>query len=69
VSSLRHKSHGWRLRGCNVRNMNPEKAEWLSPELQSGGVEKLNDLFRNHSRPTGHSSSVPTKITPPQTPS
>jgi hypothetical protein len=22
------------LRGCNVRNMNPEKAEGLSPELQ-----------------------------------
>jgi transposase len=29
------KSHGERLRGCNVRNMNPEKAEGLSPELQS----------------------------------
>ena len=29
------KSYGERLRGCNVRNMNPEKAESLSPELQS----------------------------------
>jgi transposase len=29
------KSYGERLRGCNVRNMNPEKAEDLSPELQS----------------------------------
>jgi transposase len=29
------KSHGERLRGCNVRNMNPEKAEGLSPELQT----------------------------------
>ena len=29
------KSYGERLRGCNVRNMNPEKAEALSPELQS----------------------------------
>jgi len=29
------KSYGQRLRGCNVRNMNPEKAEALSPELQS----------------------------------
>jgi transposase len=29
------KSYGQRLRGCNVRNMNPEKAESLSPELQS----------------------------------
>ena len=30
------KSYGERLRGCNVRNMDPEKAEGLSPELQSG---------------------------------
>jgi transposase len=29
------KSYGERLRGCNVRNMNPEKAERLSPELQT----------------------------------
>ena len=29
------KSYGERLRGCNARNMNPEKAEGLSPELQS----------------------------------
>src|SRR5271156_5114172 len=28
------KSYGQQLRGCNVRNMNPEKAEGLSPELQ-----------------------------------
>src|ERR1700733_2718707 len=28
------KSDGERLRGCNVRNMNPEKAKGLSPELQ-----------------------------------
>jgi transposase len=28
------KSYGERLRGCNVRKMNPEKAEGLSPELQ-----------------------------------
>jgi len=28
------KSYGQRLRGCNVRNMNPEKAEGLSSELQ-----------------------------------
>jgi transposase len=28
------KSYGERLRGCNVRNRNPEKAEGLSPELQ-----------------------------------
>jgi len=29
------KSYGERLRGCNVRNMNPEKAEGLSRELQA----------------------------------
>jgi transposase len=29
------KSYGERLRGCNVRHMNPEKAEGLSSELQS----------------------------------
>jgi transposase len=29
------KSYGERLRGCNVRNMNPEKAEGLSAELQT----------------------------------
>src|ERR1700686_4208073 len=29
------KSYGERLRGCNPRNMNPEKAESLSPELQA----------------------------------
>jgi transposase len=28
------KSYGERLRSCNVRNMNPEKADGLSPELQ-----------------------------------
>jgi transposase len=34
-TALVAKSYGERLRGCNVRNMNPEKAEALSPELQS----------------------------------
>src|SRR5690348_17253105 len=29
------KSYGEPLRGCNVRNMNAEKAEGLSPELQA----------------------------------
>ena len=28
------KSYGERLRGCNVRDMDPDKAEGLSPELQ-----------------------------------
>ena len=29
------KSYGERLRSCNIRNVNPEKAEGLSPELQA----------------------------------
>jgi transposase len=30
------KSYGERLRGCNVSNMNPEKAQSLSPEPETG---------------------------------
>src|ERR1700752_1175161 len=46
------KSYGERLRGCNVRNMNPEKAEGLSPELQRGlqpllvALESLSEQIR-----------------------
>jgi len=46
------KSYGERLRGCNVRNMNPEKAEGLSPELQTAlepllaGIKSLSDQVR-----------------------
>jgi transposase len=48
------KSYGQRLRGCNVRNMNPEKAEGLSPELQAAlqpllaGVESLSEQIREY---------------------
>src|SRR5947199_1053260 len=48
------KSYGERLRGCNVRNMNPEKAEGLSPELQSAlqpllvGIESLSEQNRGY---------------------
>ncbi len=48
------KSYGERLRGCNVRNMNPEKAEGLSPELQSAlqpllvGIESLSEQIREY---------------------
>jgi transposase len=38
------KSYGERLRGCNVRNMNPEKAEGLSPELQAALQPLLNAI-------------------------
>jgi transposase len=43
-----------RLRGCNVRNMNPEKAEGLSPELQRAlqpllaGIESLSERLREY---------------------
>src|SRR5437879_7300715 len=38
------KSYGERLRGCNVRNMNPEKAEGLSRELQAALEPLLNAI-------------------------
>jgi transposase len=43
------KSYGERLRGCNVRNMNAEKAQGLSPELRTAlepllaGIESLSE--------------------------
>src|ERR1700688_3625462 len=46
------KSYGERLRGGNVRNMNPEKAEGPSPELQAAlqpllaGIESLSERIR-----------------------
>jgi transposase len=48
------KSYGERLRGCNVRNMNPEKAEGLSPELQAAlqpllaALESLSEQIREY---------------------
>jgi len=48
------KSYGERLRGCNPRNMNPEKAEGLSPELQRAlepllaGIESLSQRIREY---------------------
>ena len=38
------KSYGERLRSCNVRNLNPEKAESLSPELQAALEPLLNAI-------------------------
>src|SRR6202140_4149628 len=46
------KSYGERRRGCNVRNMNPEKAAALSPELRTAlepllaGIESLSERIR-----------------------
>jgi transposase len=48
------KSYGGRLRGCNVGNMNPEKAEGLSPELQTAlepllaAIESLSERIREY---------------------
>jgi transposase len=48
------KSYGERLRGCNVRNMNAEKAEGLSPELRTAlepllaGIESLSEQIREY---------------------
>ena len=48
------KSYGERLRGCNVRNMNPEKAAGLSPELQTAlepllaGIEVVSEQIREY---------------------
>ena len=48
------KSYGEWLRGCNVRNMNPEKAEGLSQELQTAlepllaGTESLSERIREY---------------------
>jgi transposase len=38
------KSYGERLRNSNVRNLNPEKAEGLSPELQAALEPLLNSI-------------------------
>jgi transposase len=48
------KSCGEHLRGCNVRNLNPEKAEGLSPELQRAlepllsAIEELSQRIREY---------------------
>jgi transposase len=50
------KSYGERLRGCNVRNMNPEKAQGLSPELRSAleplltTLESISEQIREYNQ-------------------
>jgi transposase len=50
------KSFGERLRGCNPRNMNPERLTELSPELQAAlrplleGIESLSERIREYSQ-------------------
>src|SRR2546425_917924 len=54
------KSYGERLRGCNPRNMNPEKASALSPELQRAlepllaGIESLSEQIREYNEQIEH---------------
>src|SRR3989441_11953599 len=54
------KSYGERLRGCNSRNMKPEKASGLSPELQAvlepllAGIGYLNEQSREHKAQNQH---------------
>jgi transposase len=54
------KSYGERLRGCNVRNMNPEKAQGLSPELQTAlepllaALESLSERIREYNEKIEH---------------
>ncbi|HKW68528.1 MAG TPA: IS110 family transposase [Terriglobales bacterium] len=58
VNSVRSlaKSYGERLRSCNVRNMDPEKAEGLSPELQVAlapllrTIESLSEGIREYNQ-------------------
>jgi len=50
------KSYGERLRGCSPRNMNPEKAQGLSPELQAAlepllaAIESLSERIREYNQ-------------------
>ena len=50
------KSYGERLRGCNVRNLNPEKADALSPELHAAlqpllaALEVLSDQIGEYNQ-------------------
>src|SRR5213078_4154418 len=54
------KSYGERLRGCNSRNMKPEKASGLSPELQAvlepllAGIESLSEQIREYNEQIEH---------------
>jgi transposase len=50
------KSYGERLRGCNPRNLNPEKAQGLSPELQAAlepllsAIESLSERIHEYNQ-------------------
>ncbi len=50
------KSYGERLRGCNPRNLNPEKTQGLSPELQAAlepllaAIESLGERIHEYNQ-------------------
>jgi transposase len=54
------KSYGERLRGCNPRNMNAEKVQGLSAELQAAlepllaGIESLSEQIREYNERIEH---------------
>ncbi len=52
------KSYGERLRGCNVRNLNPEKAESLSPELQRALEPLLSAIEELSQRICGYNDRI-----------
>ena len=54
------KSYGERLRGCNVRNMNPEKAEGLSPELRCALEPLLSAIEELSERITEYNDRIET---------
>jgi transposase len=68
------KSYAGRLRGCNVRNMNSEKADGLSPELQRAvepllaGIESLSERIREYKSCSCAHGSARLKPGPPKTP-
>jgi transposase len=52
------KSYGERLRGCNPRNLNPEKAQELSPELQVALEPLLGEIESLSERIGGYNEQI-----------
>ena len=65
------KSYGERLRGCNVRNLDPEKAEGLSPELQRAlepllsAIEELSERICEYNDRIEALSPALARLSPP----
>jgi transposase len=54
------KSYGQQLRGCNVRNMNPDKGEGLNPELQRALEPLLSAIAELSERITEYNEQIET---------